>query len=108
MDFAELYHFLFETIEGIGCLIVACLVLTTIIAAILEYRTRKTFKDRGEKTKTIGSSKTSSPSAQRPCTRPSPRFRLAIPQHGRHSAQEQVPNDEQQGNGKHAQRRASR
>ena len=26
MDFAELYHFLFETIEGIGCLIVACLV----------------------------------------------------------------------------------
>ena len=44
MDFAELYHFLFETIEGIGCLIVACLVLT-----ILEYRTRKTFKDRGEK-----------------------------------------------------------
>lgn len=41
--------FLFETIEGIGCLIVACLVLTTIIAAILEYRTRKTFKDRGEK-----------------------------------------------------------
>ena len=36
MDFAELYHFLFETIEGIGCLIVAC-------------RTRKTFKDRGEK-----------------------------------------------------------
>ena len=49
MDFAELYHFLFETIEGIGCLIVACLVLTTIIAANLEYRTRKTFKDRGEK-----------------------------------------------------------
>lgn len=49
MDFAELYHFLFETIEGIGCLIVACLVLTTIIAAILEYRTRKAFKDRGEK-----------------------------------------------------------
>lgn len=49
MDFAELYHFLFETIEGIGCLIMACLVLTTIIAAILEYRTRKTFKDRGEK-----------------------------------------------------------
>ena len=41
MDFAELYHFLFETIEGIGCLIVACLVLTTIIAAILEYRTRR-------------------------------------------------------------------
>ena len=49
MDFAELYHFLFETIEGIGCLILACLVLTTIIAVILEYRTRKTFKDRGEK-----------------------------------------------------------
>ena len=44
MDFAELYHFLFETIEGIGCLIVACLVLTTIIAAILEYLQRS----RGE------------------------------------------------------------
>ena len=48
MDFAELYHFLFETIEGIGCLIVACLVLTTIIAAILEYRTQNLQRSRGE------------------------------------------------------------
>ena len=49
MDFAEIYHFLFETIEGIGCLILASLVISTIIAAVLEYRTRKAFKDRGEK-----------------------------------------------------------
>lgn len=47
MDFAAIYHFLFETIEGIGCMILAFLVLTTIIAAVLERRTRKTFKDRG-------------------------------------------------------------
>lgn len=49
MDFAELYHFLFETYEGIGIMILACLVLTTIIAAVLERRTRATFKDRGER-----------------------------------------------------------
>ncbi len=50
MDFGELYHFLFETIEGIGCMVLACLVITTIIAAVLEYKTRRTFKDRGERT----------------------------------------------------------
>ena len=49
MDFAQLYHFRFETIEGIGCLILACLVITTIIAAVLERKTRATFKDRGPK-----------------------------------------------------------
>lgn len=47
MDFVGIYHFLFETIEGIGCLVLGCLVLTTLIAAVLELRTRKTFKDRG-------------------------------------------------------------
>lgn len=47
MDFDSLYHFLFETIEGTGCLVVACLVLTTIIAAVLERKTRNAFKDRG-------------------------------------------------------------
>lgn len=49
MDFAELYHFIFETYEGIGLTILVCLVATTIIAAVLERRTRKTFKDRGER-----------------------------------------------------------
>lgn len=47
MDFAALYHFLFETMQGIGCLILVFLVASTLIAAILERRTRKTFKDRG-------------------------------------------------------------
>lgn len=47
MDAAELYHFLFETPTGVGILVVACLVLCTIVAAVLELRTRKTFKDRG-------------------------------------------------------------
>ena len=47
MDFAALYHFLFETMQGIGCLILVFLVASSLIAAILERRTRKTFKDRG-------------------------------------------------------------
>lgn len=49
MDFAELYHFIFETYEGIGLTILVCLVLSTIIAAVLERRTRAKFKDRGER-----------------------------------------------------------
>lgn len=48
MDFIQIYHFLFETYEGIGCMIAACLVITTIVAAVLERRTRKAFKDRGD------------------------------------------------------------
>lgn len=47
MDFAAVYHFLFETMPGIGCLVLAFLIASTLIAAILERRTRKTFKDRG-------------------------------------------------------------
>lgn len=47
MDFGELYHFLFETTPGIGCLILAFLVVSTIVAAILERRTRNAYKDRG-------------------------------------------------------------
>lgn len=47
MDFAEIYHFLFETMPGIGVLVLTCLVLSTIIAAVLERRTRNQFKDRG-------------------------------------------------------------
>ena len=49
MDFAAVYHFLFETMPGIGCLVLAFLIASTLIAAILERRTRKTFKDRGNR-----------------------------------------------------------
>ena len=47
MDCAALYHFLFETMPGIGCLVLVFLIASTLVAAILERRTRKTFKDRG-------------------------------------------------------------
>ncbi len=49
MDFASIYHFLFETYVGIGVLVAASLVICIIIAALLELRTRKTYVDRGEK-----------------------------------------------------------
>lgn len=48
MDFEQIYHFLFETYPGIGVLIGATLVLCIIIAALLELRTRKLYRDRGE------------------------------------------------------------
>lgn len=47
MDFAEIYHFLFETYPGIGVLVAISLVVCIIVAAILELRTRKTYVDRG-------------------------------------------------------------
>lgn len=50
MDFNEIYHFLFETYAGIGVLVGASLVICVIIAALLELRTRKTFRDRGPAT----------------------------------------------------------
>ena len=46
MDITELYHFLFETPEGVGCLIGTCLVLSLIVCVIMERRTRKRFADR--------------------------------------------------------------
>lgn len=45
MDFEQLYHFLFETYMGIGCLVLAGFVITLIVAVILERRTRKRFKE---------------------------------------------------------------
>lgn len=48
MDFTAIYHFLFETFEGIGCLIAAGFVISIIFAIVSERRTRKAFKDRGE------------------------------------------------------------
>lgn len=50
MDFTEIYHFLFETYVGIGVLVGISLVLCIVIAALLELRTRKTYKDRGPAT----------------------------------------------------------
>ena len=49
MDMGEIYHFLFETMPGIGCLVGAGLVLSIIACVIMERRTRKQFKNH-EKT----------------------------------------------------------
>ena len=46
MDFGQLYHFLFETFEGIGCLIAIGLVSSIIACIIMERRTRKRFVSR--------------------------------------------------------------
>ncbi|MEG0324128.1 MAG: DUF6724 family protein [Raoultibacter sp.] len=45
MDFGELYHFLFETIPGIGMLVGIGLVLSIIASVIMERRTRKRFSN---------------------------------------------------------------
>ncbi|MDO4442282.1 MAG: hypothetical protein Q4B69_00175 [Slackia sp.] len=47
MDFQSIYHFLFETFAGIGILIAAGLVISVIACLIMEWKTRRTFKDRG-------------------------------------------------------------
>lgn len=49
MDMGEIYHFLFETMPGIGCLVGAGLVLSVIACVIMERRTRKLYKNH-EKT----------------------------------------------------------
>lgn len=46
MDFDAIYHFVFETYEGIGISIVVFLILCVALAAIMERRTRKKFVDR--------------------------------------------------------------
>lgn len=46
MDFGEVYHFLFETFAGIGCLVGIGLVLSIIACVIMERRTRKRFANR--------------------------------------------------------------
>lgn len=50
MDFDALYHFLFESYAGIGILIGLALVLSLIYAVIAERKTRRVYKDRGERT----------------------------------------------------------
>ena len=56
MDFGEVYHFLFETIPGIGCLIGIGLVVSIIACIIMERRTRKRLANH--EAKTIGRSST--------------------------------------------------
>lgn len=49
MDFGEIYHFLFETFYGIGCLVAIGLVVSFIVCIILERKTRSIYKNH-EKT----------------------------------------------------------
>ena len=46
MDFGALYHFLFETFAGLGCLVGIGLVASIVACVIMERRTRKRFVDR--------------------------------------------------------------
>lgn len=49
MDIGEIYHFLFETMPGIGVLIGAGIVISLIVCVVLERKTRRQFKNH-EKT----------------------------------------------------------
>ncbi len=49
VNFEELYHFLFETMPGIGVLVGIGLLASIIVCVILERKTRKQFKNH-EKT----------------------------------------------------------
>lgn len=48
MDIGEIYHFLFETMPGVGVLILAGIVLSIILSAIFEVGIRKRYKTRDE------------------------------------------------------------
>ncbi|MDO5116878.1 MAG: hypothetical protein Q4D34_00085 [Eggerthellaceae bacterium] len=48
MDIGQIYHFLFETYAGIGCLVGAFLLITLLLAFLLERRTRRIYVDRPE------------------------------------------------------------
>ena len=45
MDINDIYHFLFETYGGIAVLVGAGLVISIIVSALLEVRTKRMFKD---------------------------------------------------------------
>lgn len=47
MDLQAIYSFLFESYAGIGVLVASALVLSIIVAVIMEWNTRRTFVDRG-------------------------------------------------------------
>ena len=46
MDINEVYHFLFETMPGIGCLVGAVLIISIIVSVVLEWRTKRMFKSQ--------------------------------------------------------------
>lgn len=48
MDINELYHFLFETMPGMGVLVGAGMVLSILACIILERKTRKQFKNHAK------------------------------------------------------------
>ena len=48
MNIEELYHFLFETMPGIGILVGGGLVISIIVCFILERKTRKQFKNEDD------------------------------------------------------------
>lgn len=48
IDVTQIYHFLFETIPGIGVLVGAGLVISLILCFIFEARTRKRFRNHPE------------------------------------------------------------
>ena len=47
MSIGEIYHFLFQTYLGVGCLVGAVLVVTFVLAIVFERKTRKRYVDRG-------------------------------------------------------------
>ena len=49
MDFDAIYHFMFESFAGIGILVGLGLVISVIACVIMEWKTRQTFVDRGER-----------------------------------------------------------
>lgn len=48
MDIMEIYHFLFETMPGIGVLVGSGIVLSLLVCIILERKTRKQFKNHAK------------------------------------------------------------
>lgn len=48
MDIEQIYHFLFDTIPGIGVLVGAGIVISLILCVVFELRTRKRFRNHEE------------------------------------------------------------
>ena len=48
MNIEELYHFLFETMPGIGVLVGAGIIISIIVCLILERKTRKRYKNHAK------------------------------------------------------------
>lgn len=46
MDFGEIYHFLFETYAGMGCLMGACFIIALVASIFLERGTKRKMAER--------------------------------------------------------------